>query len=266
MNIFETNLLGIVQGLTEFLPVSSSGHLVLFQNMLGFKEPELLLDCSLHLGTLLAVCLYLRSDLRQMASDIWQKDFKAPHASLALWVLVGTLPTAIIGLVFKAPLEGLYSSMSAVGILLVVTGAILIATGSVLAGTKFISKEYGSRTEVGLRAALVIGTAQGLAIMPGISRSGITIVCGLLFGLNRDLAGRFSFLLSIPAIIGAVALQFNVGALSKVGLTPMLFGFGTSALVGFMALKILMGMVRKGQLHYFAPYCWALGLLVVILA
>ncbi len=266
MSVFETIFLGIVQGLTEFLPISSSGHLVIFQNLLGFKEPELLLDCSLHMGTLLAVCLYLSSDIKEMATEIWQGNFKGSHASLAWWVVVGTLPTAFIGLVFKDRLEGLYGSISAVGLLLVVTGTILMATGILLAATKLISKEYGERTRVGLLTALAVGTVQGLAIMPGISRSGTTIVVGLLCGLNRDLSGRFSFLLSIPAIIGAVVLQFDVGTMNKVGYTPLLFGFATSALVGFFALKAIMNMVRKGQLHYFAPYCCMVGLIVVLFA
>jgi len=256
MNSFETSILGIIQGLTEFLPVSSSGHLVLFQNLLGFKEPALLLDCSLHLGTLLAVCIYFRADLRNMVKEIWKGDFKNPHASLALWVVVGSVPTAVIGLVFKTPLERLFGSVTIVGFM-------LIATGMIVGLTRMIPEDYGTSIRVGLIAALVVGTAQGLAIIPGISRSGATIVCALLFGLNRDLAARFSFLLSIPAIIGALAIQIDLDTLERVGLVPLGFGFFSSAIVGLLALKLLMGIVRKGHLYYFAPYCWAMGLLVV---
>jgi undecaprenyl-diphosphatase len=256
MNIFETTILGIIQGLTEFLPVSSSGHLVLFQNLLGFKEPELLLDCSLHFGTLLAVCVYFRNDLKKIVTEIWKRDLKNPHASLALWILVGSVPTAIIGLVFKGPLERLFGSVTTVG-------AMLIVTGIIVALTRMIPKGYGIRTRVGLLAALAVGTAQGLAIIPGISRSGSTIVCALLFGLDRDLAGRFSFLLAIPAIIGALAIQIDLDALERVGLVPLVLGFFSSAIVGLLALKLLMGIVRKGHLYYFAPYCWVIGLLVV---
>ncbi|MDZ7698737.1 MAG: undecaprenyl-diphosphate phosphatase [Deltaproteobacteria bacterium] len=133
-------------------------------------------------------------------------------------------------------------------------------------GKKATSAAYGGRIRVGLLAALAVGAAQGLAIMPGISRSGTTIVVGLLCGLERDLAGRFSFLLAIPAIVGAVVLQFSAEALTKIGVVPLILGFGTSALVGYFALKILMPMVRKGHLHYFAPYCWAVGLTVLILS
>ena len=256
MNSFETSILGIIQGLTEFLPVSSSGHLVLFQNLLGFKEPALLLDCSLHLGTLLAVCVYFRNDLKKIATEIWKGDLKTPHASLALWVVVGSVPTAVIGLAFKTPLERLFGSVT-------IVGAMLLATGIIVALTRMIPEGHGTRTRVGLLAALAVGTAQGLAIIPGISRSGATIVCALLFGLNRDLAGRFSFLLSIPAIIGALAIQIDIGALERVGLVPLAFGFFSSAVVGLLALKLLMGIVRKGHLYYFAPYCWAIGLVVV---
>lgn len=256
MNIFETIFLGIIQGLTEFLPVSSSGHLVFFQNILGFKEPELLLDCSLHVGTLLAVCIYFKSDLKKIISETWRFDFKKPHANLGLWVVVGSIPTGIIGLIFKTPLERFFGSVIMVGLM-------LVATGVIVSLTKMIPKGYGSRIQVGVLAALAVGTAQGLAIIPGISRSGATIVCGLLLGLDRELAARFSFLLSIPAIIGAVAIQWNIEALQRVGLVPLLFGFSASALVGLMALKLLMSMVRRGHLYYFAPYCWAVGLFII---
>lgn len=256
MNIFETVFLGIVQGLTEFLPVSSSGHLVIFQNMLGFKEPELLLDCSLHFGTLVAVFLYFRSDLIKIITETWHFDFKGPHANLGLWVVAGSVPTGLIGLTFKSSFEGLFGSTTTVGLMLIVTGIII-------AFIRLIPEGFGTRNRVGLLAALAIGTAQGLAIIPGISRSGTTIVCGLLFGLNRELAARFSFLLSIPAIIGALAIQWNFEALEKVGPVSLLFGFSVSAIVGFLALKLLMDMVKRGHLYYFAPYCWAVGVIVI---
>ena len=272
MNTITGIFLGIIQGLTEFLPISSSGHLVLFQNMLGFKEPELLLDCSLHLGTLLAVCIYFNSDLKQMLIETWKFTIdlrygrkklrhidKTPYASLTLWVLVGTIPTALIGLIFKSPLEDLFASVTAVGIMLVFTGIIL-------AVTRLIPEDYNMSKKVGLLRALAVGGAQGLAIIPGISRSGATIVCGMLFGLRRDLAARFSFLLSIPAIIGALVLQLGSGGFNETGILPLICGLITSAIVGLIALKILMGIVTKGNLFYFAPYCWALGLLVLFIS
>ena len=270
MDTISSIILGIVQGLTEFLPVSSSGHLVLFQNLLGFKEPELLLDCSLHLGTLLAVCIYLRSDLKSILMET--KKFtmgffqirgtkeslrKNPHTHLALMVLLGTLPTLLVGMFFRSAIENLFGSLSTVGIMLVVTGLIL-------AITKLIPEEHSRREEVAILIALAIGAAQGLALIPGISRSGTTIVCALVCGLRRELAARFSFLLAIPAIIGATLVQLNADAVGRVGLLSLTSGFVSAALVGLIALKILMGMVRKGKLFWFAPYCCALGVLILL--
>jgi undecaprenyl-diphosphatase len=264
-------LLGIIQGLTEFLPISSSGHLVLFQNLFGLREPVLLFDTSLHLGTLVAVCVYFRSDLKQMIIETFtflidmiqgrrklKEIHEVPHVSLALWVLIGTIPTALIGLSFRLSLEKLFGSLFWVGMM-------LLFTGLILAVTRIIPTGYTNRRGIGLLAALAIGTAQGLALIPGISRSGATIVCGMLFKIDRALAARFSFLLSIPAIIGALVLQMNVEDLNNVGLLPLMTGFVSSILVGLLSLKILMGMVRKGNLYYFAPYCWAVGLFVLTL-
>lgn len=257
MGNIETIFLGIIQGLTEFLPISSSGHLVFFQNILGFREPALLLDCSLHLGTLMAVCLYFRSDLGKMATQICRLNFRDPHASLALWVIVGSVPTALIGLIFKTPLESLFGSLTTVGLMLIVTGVIV-------ALTRFLPDDYATRKQVGLLVALAVGVSQGLAIIPGISRSGATIVCAMLLGLDREMAGRFSFLLSIPAIIGALAIQINFDQVQMIGLIPLFLGFVSATLVGLFALKLLMSLVKKGNLYYFAPYCWALGLAIII--
>lgn len=270
MDTISSIILGIVQGLTEFLPISSSGHLVLFQNLLGFKEPELLLDCSLHLGTLLAVCIYLRSELKSilMETKKWAMGFfqicetkkslrENPHVFLALMVLLGTVPTALLGLFFRSAIENLFGSLSTVGVMLVFTGLIL-------AITRLIPEEHGTREEVAILVALAVGAAQGLALIPGISRSGATIVCALVCGLRRELAARFSFLLAIPAIMGATVVQLNAEAVGRVGLLSLTLGFVSAALVGLMALKILMGMVRKGKLFWFAPYCWALGLFILL--
>lgn len=270
MKVMETILLGIIQGLTEFLPISSSGHLVVFQNLLGLKKPELLLDCSLHVGTLLAVCIYFRSDLKLMFEGLVrtftltaEKGGRIslmvldPYTSLAWWVVVGSIPTAVIALVFKRPLESLFGSVQAVGFM-------LIATGVILALTQVIRRDGGKKDRVGLGAALAVGLAQGLAIIPGISRSGATIACGLICGLDRELAGRFSFILSIPAIIGALATQLNLHDIERVGAWGLLVGVLASTIVGLAALKVLMGIVKKGKLSYFAPYCWAIGLVVII--
>jgi undecaprenyl-diphosphatase len=262
-------LLGIIQGLTEFLPISSSGHLVVFQNIFGLREPEMLFDSALHLGTLLAVFVYFRSDLKQMVMETLQyiidcsqsrrkltEIHKVPYASLTLWVLIGTIPTALIGVLFRSSIEKLFGSVSWVGVMLVFTGLILAAT-------RMIPKDYTQRTRIGLLAALAVGTAQGLALIPGISRSGATIVCGMLFMIERNWAARYSFLLSIPAIMGAIVLQLDGAVRENMDLLSTVYGLIAAALVGLLALKILMGMVKKGKLYYFAPYCWALGLFII---
>ena len=272
MDIFSSILLGVVQGLTEFLPISSSGHLILFQNLLGFREPELLFDIGLHLGTLVAVCVFFGRDLRAMMVET--VDFLAsllarkkdlgqikeyPQAYMLLWVLVGTIPTGCIGLWFKTPLESLFGSLRLVGFMLMCTGLILVVTWK-------LPENYTRRTSVGLFAALAVGIAQGIAIIPGISRSGSTIVCGMFCKLQRETAARFSFLLSIPATLGAMAIQIASEGVGQGALPALAVGFMVSAVVGLLALKILMGMVRKGRLYYFAPYCWAVGLLILFLS
>lgn len=271
MNSAETVFLGIVQGLTEFLPVSSSGHLVFFQNLLGFSKPELLLDTSLHLGTLTAICIHFRSDLRLMARELWKylagslagrkslkNQEKGRQTSLAVWILAGSVPTALIGLGFKSHLERLFESVS-------VAAGMLIVTGFILASTRLLPFTYGRRKEVNILIALAVGTSQGLAIVPGISRSGATIACGLICGLERELAGRFSFLLSLPAIVGAFAMEWSEGMEGATGYLALFSGFVSSAVVGLLALRLLMGIVRRGHLSYFAPYCWAVGFLVLLL-
>jgi undecaprenyl-diphosphatase len=269
MDISASILLGVLQGLTEFLPVSSSGHLVLMQNLFGIREPEMLFDTALHAGTLVSVIVYFRLDLKAM---FWETcrlsaDFsrhrctradilKNPHASLFLWTVVGTLPTAVIGLLFRVPLENLFSSGTTTGFMLLLTGGILFVSRWTREGT-------GRPDRIGFWSALAVGTAQGVAIIPGISRSGATIVCGLFCGVDRELAARFSFLLSIPAILGAVVLQFSVEGVRGVGIYPLLAGFIASLGTGLFALWLLMGLVRKGRIFYFAPYCWAVGLVAV---
>ncbi len=271
MNVLETILLGIMQGLTEFLPISSSGHLTLLQNLLGFKEPQLFLDVVLHLGTLFSICFYFRSDLKNMLTETGAfaksvtsgqqgiRDIsKYPHAALTLMVVIGTLPTVFIGVTFRSSVEKLFDSVVMVGCALLVTGLILLIT-------RYITDDEERKDKILLIAALCIGTAQGLALIPGISRSGTTIVCGMLLGLNRELAARFSFLLSIPAIIGAVALHLIALPFSELPFIPLATGFLFAAVIGFMALKILMGVVKRGRLYYFSPYCWIVGLLAIFM-
>ena len=260
-------ILGAIQGITEFLPVSSSGHLVIFQNLLGFREPQLLLDITLHLGTLAAVLIYFRKEISLLLKEAFaslrpssQEGHNHPvrlNQALIWWIIIGSIPTAIIGVLFKESFESMFASLTTVAIMLMVTGALLAATS-------FISTSYCSRTQLNYPISIAIGAVQGLAIIPGISRSGSTISCALFCGLERELAGKFSFLLSVPAILGALVLQFKSGSLSTVGAAPLIGGFFSSFVVGFVCLKILMNVVKKGRLAYFAPYCFFLGIVVLV--
>ena len=262
-------ILGIIQGLTEFLPVSSSGHLVIFQEFLNIHEGELLLDITLHMGTLLAVFIFFRDDLKEMISETFgylsgllsKKETLAsiknrPHALLSLWVVTGTIPTVLIALIFKDKLESLFGDPKRAAWMLMITGLIVLVS-------KLMPSSYTKRKKVGVLSSLAIGTAQGLAITPGISRSGSTIVCGMFCGIDRELAGRFSFLLSIPAIMGAMILQVADSDIGSIEILPMTIGFFSAAVTGYFALKLLMTMVKKGNFAWFAPYCWALGLTII---
>lgn len=271
MDIEQTIFLGIIQGLTEFLPISSSGHLVIFQHLIGLKNPEMLLDISLHVGTLLAVLIFFRSDIIMIINEsigllgnLFQKQNPTTksrpftHAALGLWIVIGSIPTVLIGILFSSSFQKMFGSAFFVGFM-------LIATGILLGASRFIPEDFTKKTHLGVTLSIAIGVAQGIAIIPGISRSGATIVCGLFCGLNRDLAGRFSFLLSIPAIIGATVVKFNLTKLTEIGSIPFFAGILVSFLIGLMALKITMNMVRKGNFYYFSPYCILAGIVTFII-
>ncbi len=271
MNIEQTIFLGIIQGLTEFLPISSSGHLVVFQHLIGLRNPKLLMDIALHTGTLLAVLIFFWADIALMiteSTDLLIKAFRerghikeikiSPHVALTFWILVSTIPTALLGVFFNSLFQEMFASAYLVGFMLIFTGIILGAS-------RLIPGYFPKKKEVGLISAIAVGLAQGAAIIPGISRSGATIVCGLFCGLNRDMAGRFSFLLAIPAIIGASVLKFDMAEIAEIGFIPFLTGILVSFFVGLIALKITMDMLRKGNLYYFSPYCLLAGLLVIFI-
>jgi undecaprenyl-diphosphatase len=272
MDTEQTIFLGIIQGLTEFLPVSSSGHLVIFQHLIGLKNPELLLDISLHVGTLLAVFIFFRADIKMMiyesiglVRNLFQKQNPSsklqqfPHAALIVWIITGTIPTALIGILFSSFVQKMFGAPFFVGFMLIVTGIFLGAS-------RIIPDHFTKKVHVGLIVSIAVGIAQGAAIIPGISRSGATIICGLFCGLNRELAGRFSFLLSIPAIIGATIVKFDMIKITEIGFIPFFAGIFVSFLVGLIALKITMNMVRKGNLYYFSPYCLLAGIVAIFIA
>jgi undecaprenyl-diphosphatase len=273
MTTLEAIILGILQGLTEFLPVSSSGHLVLFQHLFGLKEAELVFDVCVHLGTLVAVVIVFRQEiiniiaaLLQLVSlggqkeKFLQKVDSDPELKMAVFILIGSIPTAVLGLLFASIADRLFSSTLITGLMLMVTGLLLWLTRK--AETHAAAASDGHLTT---RKAFIIGIVQGLAIIPGISRSGSTISTGLLLGVDRETAARYSFLLSIPAIVGAALLSLKDGFSQTDPVIWMsLIGAVTAAIVGYGALKSLLHMVKKGRLYVFAPYCWLVGILAIL--
>lgn len=271
MDLIQAIILGVIQGLTEFFPVSSSGHLVIFQQMMGLKEPVLLFDISVHMGTLAAIVIYFFKDIINIIKSLFHSissrlsgqsghftSLESRDINMAWMLVAGSIPTAVIGAGLQMVSDVLFSSLLLVGVSLMITGSILL-------GTRWIRQENESGMDLTIKQALLIGTVQGLAVIPGISRSGSTIVAGLFLGVNRDLAIRYSFLLSIPAILGALVLQVltDPSGAGNISLSIIAAGLVTSLIVGYAALSLLVKMVQKGHLYFFTPYCIVLGVIVL---
>ncbi|MBN2720889.1 MAG: undecaprenyl-diphosphate phosphatase [Proteobacteria bacterium] len=249
--MIESILLGILQGLTEFLPISSSGHLVIVQSLLpGFRENSLLFDVILHAGTLAAVLAYFRDDLKEIASGLLHPDqggFRLPALLVA-----GTIPAVLVGLGLRHQIEALFCAPRVASAGLFLTAILLFAAW--LAGTK----SERSMASLTFKGAFLIGLFQAVAIIPGISRSGATIAAGIFLGLSGREAARFSFLLAIPAIAGAVVLQ--AGGIQEAGdLSVLLAGGIAAAITGWAAIAFLMHLLKQGVLLPFAVYCLAAG-------
>jgi len=244
-------LLGIIQGLTEFLPVSSSGHLVIFQSLLNVPH-SIAFDTVVHLATALAVVVFFWRDIIEL--------FTSKRKMLWL-ILVAGVFTAVLGLGFKDFFESLFSSTSAVGFFLILTGVIIIV------GER-LGKGKRELREMNIWDAIIIGLAQGCAIAPGLSRSGTTISAALGRNLNRDLAARFSFLLAAPTILGAGLIQskeiVKAGTVG-IGIGPLILGFVAAFISGWIAIKIFMEIIRRTSLRGFAYYCFVVGGLVLLL-
>ena len=270
MSLLEALLLGLIQGLTEFLPVSSSAHLVFFQHLLGFKEPLLFFDVLVHLGTLAAVFVYFAGDLAHLIRDSiyavsfafrrkpWKEILEiASYARWTLGLLVASIPTGLIGFLFKDWFESMFGSLRGVGIALFGTTMILWLTRYFQRGERKIEK-------CGFLDYLTIGFFQGIAITPGISRSGSTIAAALFRGLERETAFRFSFLLAIPAILGAGLLELRHGFELSFSEWPAYgIGFVVSAISGYLSIFFLSAVMRKGKLHWFALYTLLFGCAVL---
>ncbi len=250
---------GILQGLTEFLPVSSSGHLTLFQYFSGMKDLEanMLTDVALHAGTLLAVIFFFRADLLPYFTPAGWKD--PVRRRIAFLIIAGSVPTALIGLTFKDSFEALFAMPRAVCIALFITGLLLLASEKLKKNTN--SCELGSFP---FAKVIAVGIAQGLAITPGISRSGSTIASGLLLGLKGEDAARLSFLLMIPAVGGATLLEskdlLETGLPSAIDPTGLVSGTLAATVTGFLALKFLVYIIREQKLSYFAYYLFLVSI------
>ena len=270
MTILEAIVLGILQGITEFLPVSSSGHLVLMQRFLGIKESQIFFDVMLHFGTLGAVIIVyhqlIGSLIRTGFSTLFQVDFyrhprltvsNTPHLKLIWLLLLGSIPTGLIALLFRDTLEPIFGKP-------MVVAGMLIITGLILQLSRFGQKRR--QTGIPLQAwhTPLIGIAQGLAIIPGISRSGSTISLSLLLGLSSQTAAQYSFLLSIPAILGAVVLKLKDAEALTIAPTVIVVGALTSFIVGYIALRFLLAMLSRGKFSVFSYYCFALGIIAAM--
>ena len=264
MGFAQAIILGIVQGLTEFLPISSSGHLVIFQSIMRLSGENLVFDVAVHLGTLLTVITFYFGVVKRVFVDlVGFRRHRKITAGVRLFALVfvGSIPTALIGFALKDYFELMFSSRQTVGFFLCLTGIILFLTRSKKAKMSLSqAKDLNFVYQITFRQALVIGTAQGLAIAPGISRSGTTISTAILLGIEPAAAALFSFILAVPAILGAVLLQF--GDLSVWGSSWEILGVGvvTAYLSGLLGLWGVLYFVQRSRLEYFSYYLWCAGL------
>ena len=275
MTLLQAFILGIVQGLTEFLPVSSSGHLVIGQHLFGLRHADLAFDVSVHVGTLGAVVIFFRRDIQTILLALcrWRPSVPQPpvgggrpdiDARLAVLIVIGSIPTALIGLGLKRYEATLFASPLIAGVMLVVTGCVLYGTRRPQITAQIDPGSTRPLNAIRMRDSLLIGIVQGFAVMPGISRSGTTIAAGLFAGLAPQAAARFSFLLSIPAVAGAALLVLTDAlAQGKVALAACLVGGLTALTVGYAALAILVYLIGRGKLYTFAPYCWIAGIAAI---
>ncbi len=268
MGYIEAIVLGLVQGLSEFLPISSSGHLALLQSLFEINEDKVIFFAVLlHIGTLVSIFVVYHKDIYALIKELFLlfKDIftgkglrieERPIRKLGIMIIVSSIPTAIMGLLFSDYIDKIFGSLTVIAICWIITGFILL----------FSEKLKNNKKEIeGMkyRNAIFIGICQGLAIMPGISRSGSTIVGSLVTGLKREFAVEFAFLISIPAILGSAILEFPKAI--KAGIEPstigpMIVGFLVAAISGYFAITTMIKIVSKHNMRYFSYYVWIIGL------
>lgn len=271
MNLLKAIILGIVQGLTEFLPVSSSGHLAFLQNLMKIDEESILFFAAmLHLGTLISILLVYYKDIYALIKEFFLVLYelstgkglnmkKSHHRKLGLLIITASIPTAIVGLTFSDFFESLFHSTLAVGVGLLVTGTLLWFSEKISKGIKNITTTKYSD-------AFIIGLFQAIAIAPGISRSGSTIVGSLFRGLNKQMTVKFSFLISLPAVLGAGVMELS-SALdqgSAISMEAILVGILAATISGYVAIRVMIRLVTDRKLYYFSFYTWVLGIGIIL--
>jgi undecaprenyl-diphosphatase len=266
MNLLQAAVLGMVQGLTEFLPISSSGHLVLAEKLLGVPAGDLSFELALHLATMVAVCLVFRRQLWKMIKAVLRARIQIhkgrlrvtdEYLRLFLLLALATVPAAVLGYFFEDKVEQVFSSSLAASI-----G--LLATGGILFGTRWAK---GGNGMMDWRRSLWVGLAQAVAILPGVSRSGSTIAAGIYSGVKQGKAAEFSFLLSIPIILGAGIYKLkDLAFWPQMDLAPLAVGGLSAGVFGFLAIKWLLALIKRQRLEYFSYYCWLAGAMGIILS
>ena len=258
MGIIEAVILGIVQGLTEFLPVSSSGHLEIAKELLSVAEQEqnLLMTIVLHAATALSTIIIFRKDITTIIAGLFQFKWNE-EAQFSVKIILSMIPAAIVGLFFEDEIESLFGGQ------IVLVGSMLLLTGLLL----FLAdKAKKTDKKVSILNSILIGIAQAIAILPGISRSGATICTSVLLGVDREKAARFSFLMVVPLILGKMAKDMLSGDLAteSTNILPLIFGFIAAFITGLVACKWMIRLVKKSQLKYFAYYCFAVGIISIV--
>jgi len=266
MNNLHALVLGTIQGLTEVLPISSSAHLILIPKLLKWTESGLTFDVALHVGTLIALALYFWRDIFDLIynfiGSLSGKGFQTPGNRLPWYIIIATIPAAIVGKRFEEPIEEIFRHSPSRICAFMIGFAILLAFADTTGAKRW------KLDRITLKSAVLVGLAQCLALIPGVSRSGITITAALLLGYNRETSPRFSFLLSLPIVFGAAVLK--VGHLLKTGIpagesTPLLIGIATSAIFGYLSVVFLLKLVQRYSLYPFVWYRLAAGTLFLIL-
>jgi|LGOV01.1.fsa_nt_gb undecaprenyl-diphosphatase len=270
MTLLEGIVLGLVQGITEFLPVSSSGHLALFSALFKINEGNLFYSVMLHFSSLVAVLIYFREDVKELFFALFRlggrlvkgniKNTLSKYERVLLLLIVATIPTVIIGLAFGDFFKSLYASESIKPV-----GVALFFTGFLLLISEWFNRPRHDMVDVPFYKVILVGIFQGMAIVPGVSRSGSTIVGSLFIGLNKEEAARFSFLLAIPAILGATILEvFSINTAEVAINTNLLIGMVVSFVSGMFSISVLMNIIKKGKLCYFAIYVFIVAVSIIL--